>query len=141
MPRRFTKPTTKELTDYAAEIGYGGFKADAFLDYWEMRDWYIRPGIRMVSWKAAVRTWQRNDWNNKPGKPAPDQRRQQAMRDEAQIADYIKQIEAIRSWKGRTDCPYGDPEDNFRRLIDKIRDNHGPSFLTKLKDRLQKGNS
>jgi hypothetical protein len=91
----------------------------------------------MSSWKAAVRTWQRNDWTNKPGKPAPDQRRQQASQDQRMMDEYIQQIEAIRSGKNRPSCPYGDPEENFRRLIDKIRDNHGPAFLAKLRERMK----
>lgn len=136
MKPRFKPPSKADLDAYAGEIGYKAFKPDAFLDYWEMRAWMVRPGIRMSSWKAAVRTWQRNDWNaTKTGNPAA-QRQQRHDADERYLAEYAEQVEALRSWKGRP-CPYGDPEENFRRLMDKIRDNHGHAFLRKLKERIK----
>ena len=138
MTTRFTIPTAADVAAYAAEIGYKTFKPDAFLDYWEMRAWMVRPGIKMSSWKAAVRTWQRNDWTaQKPSNNPGAARHQRHQAEERYLREYVEQVEALRSWKGRA-CPYGDPEDNFRRLMDKIRDNHGPAFLQKLKERIKR---
>jgi hypothetical protein len=69
MPR-FVPPSIEELRAYAREIGFAGFDAQRFLDRYETVGWVVgRARTPMVSWKAAVRTWQRNqaEW----GGPSP----------------------------------------------------------------------
>jgi hypothetical protein len=86
--RGFVAPTVADLAAYAREIGFRGFDAQAFLDHYEMVGWVVgRARTPMVSWRAAVRTWQRNqaEW---AGKPAP------GRADDPALADYARQVRA-----------------------------------------------
>lgn len=62
LPKRsnFVKPTEDELNEYAESIKYQNFDAGQFLDYYESNGWKIGKN-HMKDWKAAVRTWKRND--------------------------------------------------------------------------------
>ena len=57
--RRFKKPTIPELKQYISEVG-AKFDALHFFDYYESVDWKVGKK-KMTCWKAAVRTWMRND--------------------------------------------------------------------------------
>jgi hypothetical protein len=64
--KRFVHPTREDLEAYAAEMGFAEFDAAEFLDHYEMVGWVVgRSKLPMVSWRAAVRTWRRNQdrWN------------------------------------------------------------------------------
>lgn len=54
------KPTPEQVEEYAKSIG---FKIDGehFCDFYEMRGWVVAPRTPMSNWKAAVRTWKRNE--------------------------------------------------------------------------------
>ena len=57
----FTIPTLDELKAYALEIDYN-LDAEAFIDYYSQNGWVIgKNKTPMRDWKAAVRTWKRND--------------------------------------------------------------------------------
>ena len=56
---KFQKPTPQEVCDYAKSIGYD-LDGGRFCDYYESRGWLIGK-TRMKNWRAAVRTWRRND--------------------------------------------------------------------------------
>lgn len=139
MPRpTFQIPTADQLRAYAAEIGYSTFIPDRFLNHWEMRGWEVKKGIRMKCWKAAVRTWRDNDYTYQAKTNKHAAGVAAAREDERQIAEYIRQIQDIRSWKGHeSECPYGDPKENYERLIEKIRNNHARQFMAKLMARLK----
>jgi hypothetical protein len=51
-----TPPTPDEVTAYALSIGFT-LDGNLFCDHYEARGWKYNGGVKMVSWKAAVRTW------------------------------------------------------------------------------------
>lgn len=57
--KTFNQPTPEEVEAYALSIGY---KLDGhkFCDYYAARAWKMGK-VSMKDWKAAVRTWKRND--------------------------------------------------------------------------------
>lgn len=57
---RFFKPTAEEVESYAKEIEYN-LNGQSFVDYYESKGWMIGKS-KMKDWKAAVRTWKRNDF-------------------------------------------------------------------------------
>lgn len=61
-PKKFTPPTLEEVTAYCQERG-NGIDPQAFIDYYEARNWMLGK-VKMKDWKAAVRTWERNSYNN-----------------------------------------------------------------------------
>ena len=59
-PRKhFKPPTLQEVTDYCNERG-NNIQAQHFIDYYEARNWMLGK-TKMKDWKAAVRTWERNE--------------------------------------------------------------------------------
>lgn len=58
----FVPPTLDEVKAYCAERG-NNINAEQFIDYYEARGWELTKGRKMVDWKAAVRTWERNQYN------------------------------------------------------------------------------
>jgi len=118
MKRGFTAPTVAELAAYGREIGFRTFKPQAFLDHYEMVGWVVgRARTPMASWKAAVRTWQRNqaEW---AGQPAAEQRADPAL------ADYAAQVRyCLEQQQGY----------NIGRLYTKIADAVGDSGLEVVK--------
>ena len=58
----FKPPTIDEVKKYCAERKN---KVDAikFVDHYEARGWLLGK-VKMKDWKAAVRTWERNDYSN-----------------------------------------------------------------------------
>ena len=64
----FVRPTVEEVAAYCAERN-NGIDAQAFIDFYESKGWMIGKNP-MKDWKAAVRTWERNE---RPNKNAPVQ--------------------------------------------------------------------
>lgn len=58
----FNPPNISELIEFANSHGYA-LDCEAFLDYWLQRNWTLKGGQKMADWKAAVRTWERNNQN------------------------------------------------------------------------------
>lgn len=63
-PTRFVPPTLNEVQDYILKSGYS-VDADRFVDFYEAKGWMIGKN-KMKDWKAAVRTWQREQKKLKP---------------------------------------------------------------------------
>ena len=61
--KRFTAPTIEEVKEYCAERK-NGVDAERFVNYYTANGWKVGKNP-MKDWKAAVRTWERND----SGKP------------------------------------------------------------------------
>lgn len=59
----FKIPTLDEVEAYIIEKDYN-VDAEQFIDFYESKGWMIGKN-KMKSWKAAVRTWQRNSKDNK----------------------------------------------------------------------------
>ena len=56
--KKFTKPTPKEVSDYAKEINFN-LDGEYFCDWNDARGWLVSKNP-MKDWKAAVRTLKRN---------------------------------------------------------------------------------
>ena len=55
----FKKPTIEEITNYCNERN-NGVNPNKFYDFYESKDWYVGKN-KMKDWKAAVRTWEKED--------------------------------------------------------------------------------
>ena len=73
----FHPPTAAEVAEYIAGQGYR-VDPERFIDYYQTRGWVLRPGQRMKDWKAAVRTWAKNQkergWDNDMRGSRPENR-------------------------------------------------------------------
>lgn len=67
-PQRFVKPTVEEIANYCAERG-NNVDPQKFFYYHESNGWKVGRNS-MKDWKAAVRTWERNGFDNEATKPA-----------------------------------------------------------------------
>lgn len=63
-PTRFVPPTLNEVQDYILKNEYS-VDADRFVNFYEAKGWMIGKN-KMKDWKAAVRTWQREQKKQKP---------------------------------------------------------------------------
>ena len=93
---RFKKPTIEEVRAYCFERG-NNVDAQHWYDYYASNGWRVGKNP-MKDWKAAVRTWERNGYDSKPGK----QRK------------YITADDYASSPRPEIDM------DELRRVIDKI---------------------
>ena len=57
--KRFLPPTILEVESYCLERN-NNVKAENFIDYYTSKGWFIGKS-KMKDWKAAIRTWERND--------------------------------------------------------------------------------
>ena len=60
---RFTPPTVDEVRAYCQERR-NRIDPQHFIDYYSARGWELTKGRKMVDWKAAVRTWERNNYSS-----------------------------------------------------------------------------
>lgn len=71
--KRFTKPTLEEVRFYCAERG-NNVDPQQFMDHYDSNGWKVGKND-MKDWKAAVRTWERNEYesgkNNSESAPEP----------------------------------------------------------------------
>ena len=121
MPTAFSKPSVETLAAYAAEIGFAGFDAEQFFDYYESCGWVVGKARKpMRNWQAAVRTWRRMraEWTG-AAKPAPDSQA---------VLDYARQARAIIAAGGY----------EIGRFWRKVRDSIGPDGLARVQQ-LAKG--
>lgn len=58
--KSFVPPSPEEVSSYAESIGYN-LDVEHFVDYYTTNGWVQRGGQKIKDWKAAVRTWKRND--------------------------------------------------------------------------------
>ena len=61
--KRFTPPTFDEVRDYCLSRN-NNIDPEYFIDYYERQDWKLSNGQKMKNWKAAVRTWEHNNYGN-----------------------------------------------------------------------------
>lgn len=67
--KTFSKPTLEEISAYCQERN-NSVDAQRFFDYYEAKGWVVGKSP-MKDWKAAVRTWERNESEPKPQNPIP----------------------------------------------------------------------
>jgi uncharacterized protein YdaU (DUF1376 family) len=60
---RFQKPTLQDVEAYAFERGYNKTFAARFYDGNEAKGWKVGKS-KMEDWKAAMRTWEKSEWND-----------------------------------------------------------------------------
>ena len=70
--KRFVKPTLQEVQQYCASR-HNSIDAAKFIDHYESNGWKVGKAP-MKDWKAAVRTWERNQQDTSPGQPQPQRR-------------------------------------------------------------------
>lgn len=58
--KRFKKPTVEEIRQYCTERG-NTLDPEYFYDYYESVGWVVGKNRPMKDWKAAIRTWERNE--------------------------------------------------------------------------------
>ena len=63
--KRFVKPTVSEIEKYCKSRG-NSVNAQRFFDYYESNGWKVGKNP-MKDWKAAVRTWERNEGGSRNG--------------------------------------------------------------------------
>lgn len=61
--KSFKKPTVEEVNLYCQERN-NGIDAEKFIDYYESNGWKVGKNP-MRDWKACIRTWEKNDKNQK----------------------------------------------------------------------------
>lgn len=66
---RFVPPTVEEVEDYINEKGYR-VNARKFVDYYTSNGWRVGKNP-MKDWRAAVRTWAHNGYDNKQSSGNP----------------------------------------------------------------------
>lgn len=62
--KRFEKPSISDIKQYCIERN-NCVNAEQFYDYYESNGWKVGKNS-MKDWKAAVRTWEKNNYNRKP---------------------------------------------------------------------------
>lgn len=60
--KRFVKPNVEEIESYCKERN-NSVDAQQFFDYYESKGWKVGK-TPMKDWKAAVRTWEKNDYGH-----------------------------------------------------------------------------
>ena len=60
-PQKFIKPSVSEIEQYCKERN-NSINPERFYDYYEANGWKIGKNT-MKDWKAAVRTWEKNNFN------------------------------------------------------------------------------
>lgn len=73
--KKFVKPTIEQIKAYCTERK-NNIDAGHFFDYYESKGWKIGKNP-MKDWKAAVRTWERQDFNKDGKNNAADKHNQQ----------------------------------------------------------------
>ena len=59
----FIKPSIEEIKSYCKERR-NNVDPELFCDFYQARAWELSNGKKMKDWKAAIRTWERNDYNS-----------------------------------------------------------------------------
>ena len=85
----FVPPTLSEVSEYVKSIGFN-LDAQYFIDSYTAKGWMIGKN-KMKDWKASVRTWWKNGFENKTkGVQSPDHKKTTEDRIRKTYSDYIK---------------------------------------------------
>ena len=71
--KRFTPPAVEEVQAYCKERK-NNVDAQRFVDFYEAKGWMLGKN-KMKDWKAAVRTWERNDTNGQASRDNAENQR------------------------------------------------------------------
>ena len=67
--KKFVKPTVEEVRSYCAERG-NNVDPQQFIDHYESNGWKVGRNS-MKDWKAAVRTWEKNEYGSSKNNSEP----------------------------------------------------------------------
>ena len=70
--KRFVPPTAEEIQAYCDERGVYLIDPHQFVDYYQARGWMLTKSRTMIDWKAAVRTWEKNERDRQKQRYADD---------------------------------------------------------------------
>ena len=87
--KRFVAPTVSEVEAYIREQGYS-VDADKFIAYYESNGWKVGRNP-MKDWKAALRTWQANQFDRSPQKKT-------VIAQQYEQRDYSGEAEPMPEW-------------------------------------------
>jgi hypothetical protein len=87
--KRFVPPTLEDVRAYCQER-CNGVDAERFIDYYTANGWLVGKN-KMKDWKAAVRTWERNDSGVK---------KVTAQKQTSGFDDFMSQLAAMRTGEG-----------------------------------------
>lgn len=85
---RFAPPTLQEVQEYCTERN-NKIDPQGFIDHYEARGWKLK-GVAMVSWKACVRTWEKNAFGGNNGTI----KQSRTERLDADAASFKRQLES-----------------------------------------------
>ena len=80
--KRFTPPTLDEVKEYCKERN-NSVDPESFINFYESKGWVIGKS-KMKDWKAAVRTWERNEKK----KPSAEQKQYESGYDFDEMERY-----------------------------------------------------
>lgn len=63
--KRFSPPTLSEIKSYLSEKGIKTVDAEKFYNHYTSNGWMVGKN-KMKSWKAAIGTWERNEYQIQP---------------------------------------------------------------------------
>lgn len=103
--KRFVKPTIEEIRAYCEER-QNGIDPEHFFDHYESNGWFVGK-THMKNWKATVRNWERNNYNNQRQPKRMSRAERQRLEDE----ELERMCQAYDSSNGETN-----PNDYPRKL-------------------------
>ncbi len=111
-PKRFKKPTLKELETYKQEANLNLVDCSAFYDFYESKGWAVGKAP-MKDWRASMRNWQRSEAERiaKRGSPpiAKDKRQDATTVDYGDLARFgFRNNDAIECEILEQGADYGD---------------------------------
>lgn len=111
-PKRFKKPTLKELETYKQEANLNLVDCSAFYDFYESKGWAVGKAP-MKDWRASMRNWQRSEAERiaKRGSPpiAKDKRQDATTVDYGDLARFgFRSNDAIECEILEQGADYGD---------------------------------
>lgn len=75
-PHASNLPTSvEEVAGYAVHIGYAGFDANRWWDYYQAQGWYLSKGMPMTDWRACVRRWREREMSRTAAAKSPQPQR------------------------------------------------------------------
>lgn len=96
---KFLIPSLNDIKEYC-DSRNGSIDAQKFFDYYEASGWMLKNGTPMQNWKAAVRTWERNEKKN--GKTEIVSGNRECMKDAREItAEYKKVAKEVQEQKNK----------------------------------------
>lgn len=103
-PARFKKPTLEEVQEYCRQRN-NGIDAEKFIAYYEANGWVQGRGKPIKSWRAAVITWEKSNYNNIANGQRIDRtgdKEATLARRRAELADEAARIDA--EYRARSAC-------------------------------------